>query len=141
MTKPDLLVVVQNKGLKLKQRGKSFWSKCPLHAEKIPSFSVNPDKQVFYSFCCGNKGYVISFIKDRKGLSFKYAFNYLHLEKPRPIISPETLEKKQAIKGFKWWCKTKENELCDELLNGYDPSEKQKVDHVEQMAIWSTQIF
>jgi hypothetical protein len=113
--KPDIIRTIRNEGFELKQRGKSFWAKCPFHQEKSPSFSVNPGKQVFYCFGCQRGGDAITFIQELKGLSFKEACNYFHLEKSRPVVSPEVLEKKRAIEGFKWWCKDRENGLCLEL--------------------------
>lgn len=47
----------------LKKRGKSYFAKCPLHADRTPSFKVNPERQSFICFGCGAKGDVFDFIR------------------------------------------------------------------------------
>jgi DNA primase len=54
----------------LKKRGKNFVGLCPFHSEKQPSFTVTPDKQIFYCFGCGEGGNVISFLMKYEKLSF-----------------------------------------------------------------------
>jgi hypothetical protein len=115
MVKPDILKTIQTQGVKLRQSGKSWWALCPFHEEKKPSFSVNPQKQLWHCFGCNKGGDVIQFIMELKSFSFKKACNYLHLKKSRPVVSPEVLAKKQAVESFRTWCKDKENELCQEL--------------------------
>ncbi len=54
----------------LKKAGKNFIGLCPFHSEKTPSFTVSPDKQIFYCFGCGTGGNVFSFLMKQEGLSF-----------------------------------------------------------------------
>jgi DNA primase len=61
----------------LKKRGKNFLGLCPFHAEKAPSFTVTPDKQIFYCFGCGEGGNVISFLMKHEKLSFPEAVKLL----------------------------------------------------------------
>ena len=37
----------------LTRRGSNLFGLCPFHNEKTPSFSVAPDKQMYYCFGCG----------------------------------------------------------------------------------------
>ncbi len=56
--------------LSLKQAGKDYVGLCPFHNEKTPSFSVSPQKQLYYCFGCGAGGNVIRFMMDINGTSF-----------------------------------------------------------------------
>ncbi len=70
----------------LKPKGRKLWACCPLHGEKTPSFSVSPDKQLFYCFGCHAGGSVIQFIMDMEHLTFIEAVKLLaeraHMELP-----------------------------------------------------------
>lgn len=55
----------------LKGSGRSgFVGLCPFHREKTPSFSVSPDKQLFYCFGCHESGNVFNFIMKIENLGF-----------------------------------------------------------------------
>lgn len=57
----DILRVV-GAYVSLKQKGNNYWACCPFHNEKTPSFSVSPDKGLFYCFGCHAGGDVFKFI-------------------------------------------------------------------------------
>ena len=61
----------------LKRKGKNLVGLCPFHAEKTPSFTVSPDKQIFHCFGCGAGGDVIEFIRKQNGFTFVEAVKYL----------------------------------------------------------------
>jgi DNA primase len=77
----------------LKRAGKNLVGLCPFHAEKTPSFSVSPDKQIFYCFGCGSGGDVFGFVMKRDGVSFVEALRTLArrsgIELPERGLSPE----------------------------------------------------
>ena len=50
---------------------------CPFHDEKSPSFNVNPSKNFFHCFGCGEGGDVIAFLMKIEGLSFTEAVERL----------------------------------------------------------------
>jgi len=61
----------------LKQAGRSHIGLCPFHKEKTPSFTVSPDKQIFYCFGCGEGGNALAFVMKINGLTFPEAIRYL----------------------------------------------------------------
>lgn len=71
------IVAVVSAHTQLKKTGANWSGLCPFHGEKSPSFSVNPDKGVFYCFGCQAKGDVISFVRDMDHLDFAGAVEFL----------------------------------------------------------------
>lgn len=63
--------------LPLKQTGKYYRALCPFHTEKTPSFTVNPERQIFYCFGCGEGGDVFRFLMRREGFTFPEAVRHL----------------------------------------------------------------
>ncbi len=54
----------------LKRVGRRLTGLCPFHAEKSPSFSVNPEEGLYYCFGCQASGDAISFVRRVEGLDF-----------------------------------------------------------------------
>jgi len=71
------IVDVVGETVLLKKAGRNYTGLCPFHAEKTPSFTVSPDKQMFYCFGCGEGGNVFSFLMKQQGLSFPEAVKLL----------------------------------------------------------------
>jgi DNA primase len=61
----------------LKKSGKNFTGLCPFHKEKTPSFSVTPDKQIFYCYGCHAGGNIFSFISKIEGLTFPESVKFV----------------------------------------------------------------
>ncbi len=61
----------------LRRVGRQWSGLCPFHSEKSPSFSVNPNENVFYCFGCQAQGDVISFVMDKEQLDFPAAVERL----------------------------------------------------------------
>ena len=61
----------------LKRSGSNLFGLCPFHSEKTPSFSVTPDKGMFYCFGCHKGGGVINFEMEIEGLSYPDAVRVL----------------------------------------------------------------
>jgi DNA primase len=56
--------------ISLKRAGANMKGLCPFHAEKTPSFMVNPARQSFHCFGCGEGGDVLSFMMKYYNLTF-----------------------------------------------------------------------
>ena len=46
----------------LRKAGRSYSGLCPFHAEKTPSFSVDPERRTFHCFGCGERGDVFDWL-------------------------------------------------------------------------------
>ena len=54
----------------LTRKGSNLFGLCPFHSEKTPSFSVAPDKGIYYCFGCHKGGGAINFIMEIESLSY-----------------------------------------------------------------------
>lgn len=72
----DIISVV-GEYIQLKRKGKGFFGLCPFHSEKTPSFHVDPVKQLYYCFGCGNGGSVIQFVMGVENLDYIEAVKFL----------------------------------------------------------------
>ena len=81
----------------LTKRGANFWGICPFHADRHPSMSVSPSRQIFKCFVCGEGGNVFKYVQHVEGVSFAEAVRMLanraHIEMPDDL--EETPEEKQ----------------------------------------------
>lgn len=91
--------------VKLQKKGSSYFGLCPFHNEKSPSFSVSPDKQMYYCFGCGAGGNVFTFIMEYENYSFPEALKYLAdrvgIKLPEREYSEE--EKDSRISACRCW--------------------------------------
>lgn len=76
--------------LTLQKKGRNYFGLCPFHQEKTPSFSVNPEMQIFHCFGCGAGGNVFTFIMKMEGVTFPEAVKLL--AQAAGIVLPEDSE-------------------------------------------------
>lgn len=85
----------------LQRKSGRLWGLCPFHGEKTPSFSVSPDRQMFYCFGCHKGGGVISFIMEIENLTFPDAVRLLAqragMEVPEEGDSDDFRRKRQRL--------------------------------------------
>ncbi|MGN0307829.1 MAG: DNA primase [Lachnospiraceae bacterium] len=74
--KNDIVDIVSGY-VKLTKKGASYFGLCPFHNEKSPSFSVSPQKQMYYCFGCGAGGNVFSFLMNYENFTFQEALKAL----------------------------------------------------------------
>ena len=87
----------------LKRAGANMKGLCPFHGEKTPSFTVNPVRQSFHCFGCGEGGDVLSFMMKYYNLTFPETIK--QLAQRYQITLPEhkftSDDKKKAEKRLK----------------------------------------
>lgn len=84
--------------VKLRKAGRNYVGLCPFHAEKAPSFTVNPERQSFHCFGCKKGGDVFGFWMEYHSTTFPEAMR--DLAERYHITIPEgysvDVEKKKA---------------------------------------------
>jgi DNA primase len=76
LARTDLVEIIA-RHVELKKSGANMMGLCPFHHEKSPSFSVSPDKQLYYCFGCGKGGGAFQFLMDHDGYAFPEAVEFL----------------------------------------------------------------
>jgi DNA primase len=61
----------------LRRAGRTWKGLCPFHAEKTPSFTVNPERQIWHCFGCNRGGDVFSFLMEMDKVTFPEALQSL----------------------------------------------------------------
>ena len=93
MARSDIVDVVGSY-VQLTRKGANLFGLCPFHSEKTGSFSVSPDKQIYYCFGCKRGGGVINFIMEIENLTFPEAVRFLAKRANLPV--PEEEERSDA---------------------------------------------
>lgn len=83
--------------VRLKRKGRRSWGLCPFHNEKTPSFSVDPETQLFYCFGCHKGGTVIQFVMELERMDFPDAVRLLAERAHLPI--PEDTRPSDAVRA------------------------------------------
>ena len=78
----------------LRKAGKNYKGLCPFHDEKTPSFSVNPERQIYHCFGCGKGGNVFSFLMEHENVTFVEAVR--HIARRLNITIPDTYREREA---------------------------------------------
>ena len=61
----------------LKRSGANMFGLCPFHGEKTASFSVAPDKGIYYCFGCHKGGGAVNFVMEVEGMTYPDAVRHL----------------------------------------------------------------
>ena len=71
------IVDVIGQYVRLQKKGSTYFGLCPFHNEKTGSFSVSPNKQIYYCFGCGAGGDVFRFLMQYDNMTFGEAMKTL----------------------------------------------------------------
>ena len=100
----------------LTQRSGRYWGCCPFHNEKTASFSVSPDKGLFYCFGCGAGGNVFKFLSLIENITYfeavKLQAQRLGIDLPKKKSSPEQERRRREEKTL-----LKINELAQDFYH------------------------
>ncbi|MDO5378048.1 MAG: DNA primase [Clostridia bacterium] len=94
------IVEVVSRYVTLNQKGGRYWGLCPFHGEKTASFTVNPQRQMYYCFGCHASGSAINFVMEMEHLEFREAVTLLaqqlHMELPQMVAGREDTVSRSA---------------------------------------------
>ncbi|NLG58464.1 MAG: DNA primase [Clostridiales bacterium] len=71
------IVDVVSNYLPLRQQGRNHVGLCPFHNEKTPSFSVNPESNLYHCFGCKAGGNVVQFVMEMEKITYPEALRHL----------------------------------------------------------------
>ncbi len=77
LTEKNPIEDVVGQYVQLTRRGGNLFGLCPFHNEKTASFSVAPEKGIFYCFGCHRGGAAVNFIMEAEGLDYPDAVRLL----------------------------------------------------------------
>ncbi len=95
------IVSTLSKYVNLQRKGKTWWTCCPFHFEKTPSFAVNDVEQYYHCFGCGASGDVIKFVQKIENIDFYDACKMLAeragMEIPEYTNDENIIQKKKKV--------------------------------------------
>jgi len=72
----DIVQLIGEK-VRLRRVGTRWSGLCPFHNEKTPSFTVNPERQIWHCFGCSKGGDVFAFLMETDKVTFPEALAIL----------------------------------------------------------------
>ena len=93
------IVQVVSEYVPLKRAGRRLKGLCPFHQEKTPSFSVDPDSQLFYCFGCQTGGDIFKFVQVYDKLNFGEAVEVLasRFGVPLPAVQRKSGDDRERV--------------------------------------------
>lgn len=91
----------------LTRKGSNLFGLCPFHGEKTASFSVAPEKGIYYCFGCHKGGGAVNFIMEIENLTYPDAVRFL-AKRVGLEVPEDDREKSQYKKKERLWALCKE---------------------------------
>lgn len=114
----------------LKRSGANLFGLCPFHGEKTPSFSVAPDKGIYYCFGCHKGGGVINFMMEIEGLSYPDAVRALAKRAGMAVPEDEQYQSRYREQERLWALSKAAARFFHEQL--YSPAGAQGLDYARK---------
>ncbi len=86
----------------LRRSGSNLFGLCPFHGEKTASFSVAPDKGMYYCFGCHKGGGAINFMMELEGLSYPDAVRTLAKRVGMEVPEDEQYQSRYKLQERLW---------------------------------------
>ena len=88
----------------LKRKGANLGGLCPFHNEKTPSFNVNPARNIFKCFGCGEGGDSVTFLMKHENVTYPEALRYIakkyNIAVEETEVTPEFIAEKQLAESL-----------------------------------------
>ena len=117
----------------LKRSGSNLFGLCPFHGEKTASFSVAPDKGIYYCFGCHKGGGVVNFMMEVEGLSYPDAVRALAKRAGMEVPEDEQYQSRYRQQERLWALMKEAGRFYNEQL--YTPAGTQCLQYVQKRGL------
>ena len=117
----------------LKRSGANLFGLCPFHGEKTASFSVNPDKGIYYCFGCHKGGGAVNFMMEIEGLSYPDAVRALAKRAGMEVPEDEQYQSRYRQQERLWALMKEAGRFFHAQL--YAPAGAQCLEYVQQRGL------
>ena len=117
----------------LKRSGSNLFGLCPFHGEKTASFSVAPDKGIYYCFGCHKGGGAINFMMELEGLSYPDAVRSLAKRAGMEVPEDEQYQSRYKKQERLWALMKEAGRFFNSQL--YSPAGKECLAYVQKRGL------
>ena len=117
----------------LKRSGSNMFGLCPFHGEKTASFSVAPDKGIYYCFGCHKGGGAVNFMMEVEGLSYPDAVRALAKRAGMEVPEDEQYQSRYRQQERLWALMKEAGRFYNEQL--YTPAGAQCLQYVQKRGL------
>lgn len=118
----DIISVFQREGIELRKKGRHYFCLSPFNEEKTPSCMINAERQSFTDFSSDKRGNAITFLMEKKRMSYPEAIEELAKQVGKPVVYDKVenatayQEKKQRADELKKYNKSLARKFQQELF-------------------------
>lgn len=117
----------------LKRSGGNLFGLCPFHGEKTASFSVAPEKGIYYCFGCHKGGGAVNFMMEIEGLSYPDAVRSLAKRAGMEVPEDEQYQSRYRQQERLWALMKEAGRFFNEQL--YSPGGAQCLAYVQKRGL------
>ena len=117
----------------LKRSGSNMFGLCPFHGEKTASFSVAPDKGIYYCFGCHKGGGAVNFMMEMEGLSYPDAVRALAKRAGMEVPEDEQYQSRYRAQERLWALMKEAGRFFNEQL--YTPAGAECLAYVQKRGL------